>query len=85
MNSNSLTRFLGWCTVLNLGLLLLGGSAWILLKADVATLGAGLFGVSDGEMKTTFLRVLMQYRAAIILLNLVPWLSLKIMARSPIE
>ena len=31
-------------------------------------------------MKATFLRVLMQYRAAIVVLNLVPYIALKIMA-----
>ncbi len=71
--------FFGWCTVINFGLLLVGGFAWILLKEVGAGFVGALFDVTEAEMKTTFLRVLMQYRAAIVLLNLVPYVSLKIM------
>ena len=81
MNSiETLATFLGWCTVLNIGALLVGGSSWMLVKERFSGLGATMFGVTKEEMKATFLRVLMQYRAAIIVLNLVPYITLKIMA-----
>ena len=76
----TLATFFGWCTVINFGALLLGGLFWILLREFVSGFAGKLFGVSKEEMKATFLRVLMQYRAAIILLNLVPYIVLKIMA-----
>ena len=80
MNSiQTLATFFGWCTVINFGLQLFAGFAWILLKEVVAGFAGALFDVTEAEMKTTFLRVLMQYRAAIVLLNLVPYVSLKIM------
>ncbi len=80
MNSiQTLATFFGWCTVINFGLLLFAGLAWILLKEVVAGFAGALFDVTEAEMKTTFLRVLMQYRAAIVLLNLVPYVSLSIM------
>jgi hypothetical protein len=37
------------------------------------------FGSSQEELKVTFLMVLLQYRAAIFILNLVPYVALKIM------
>ncbi len=81
MNSmETLTTFLGWCTVMNIGLLVLGGLAWILVKEFVSELGAMMFGVTKEELKVTFFRVLMQFRAAIVILNLVPYVALKIMA-----
>ncbi len=81
MNSiDTVTTFLGWCTVLNIGLLLFAGLFWMLVKEGISEFAATMFGVSKDEMKATFLRVLMQYRAAIVVLNLVPYIALKIMA-----
>ena len=79
MNIDTLATFFGWCTVINIGLLFFGGIAWILLKESVSGFGASMFGVTKEEIKATFLRVLLQYRAAIIILNLVPFIVLKIM------
>jgi len=78
----TLTTFLGWCTVINIGLLLLAGFGWMVVKDHVSVLGTEMFGVTDAELKATFLRVLLQYRAGIFLFNLVPWVVLKIMART---
>lgn len=76
----TLATFFGWCTVINIGALLLGGSAWILGKTFFSELAAPLFGVTTEELKATLLRVLLQYRAAIVILNLVPFIVLKIMS-----
>ena len=80
MNSiEALATFFGWCTVINFGALLFGALFWILVKEGIGEFVATIFGVTKEEVKTTFLRVLMQYRAAIIVLNLVPYVALKIM------
>ena len=80
MTIEDLSTFFGWCTVINIGALVLGGLFWILLKDSLDRFAAKLFGVTREEVKVTFLRVLLQYRAAIILLNLVPFIVLEIMA-----
>ena len=83
MNSvRTVTTFLGWCTVINIGLLILAGFGWFFMKDFASGLGVGMFGVSEAEVKATFLLVLLQYRTAIFLFNLVPWVALKIMART---
>jgi len=79
----TLTRFLGWCTVINLGVLLLTAVVWTILNDVVAELWAPLLGVTGTELKEAFVRVLLQYRAGIVLFNLVPWVALKIIARDP--
>ena len=76
----TLTTLLGWCTVINIGLLLFAALAWIPVKEVVAEFGGRMFGVTKEELKVTFLRVLMQFRAGIVVLNLVPYVALKIMA-----
>ena len=81
MNSiETLTTFFGWCTVINFGLLFIGGLFWILIKEGASGFAATMFGVTKEEVKAAFFRGLMQYRAAIFILNLVPFIALKIMA-----
>ena len=78
-STKTLATFFGWCTVINLSFLLLAFFAWMIVKDDASAFAATLFGVTEAEVKTTFLRVLFQYRTGIVLLNLVPYISLKIM------
>jgi len=78
----TLTTFLGWCTVINFSFLVLAFLGWLIIQDPVAGLGAEAFGVTVAELKVTLLRVLMQYRAGIVLLNFVPWIALKVMART---
>jgi hypothetical protein len=66
-------------------LLIFGGLAWIAVKDGASELAAPLFGITANEMKETFFRVLMGYRAAIIFLNLVPYIVLKIMGSPTIK
>jgi hypothetical protein len=81
MNSiETLATFFGWCTVINFGILLIGGLSWILVKEGIGELVATIFGVTKEDVKATFLRILLQYRSAIVILNLVPYITLKIMA-----
>ncbi len=80
MSIDTLTTFFGWCTIINFGLLLLGWLKWILAKDAVGGLYAWMFGVTIEEFKVTNLHVLIQFKAAILILNLVPYIALKIMA-----
>ena len=83
MNSiKTLATFFGWCTTINFGALIIAGLLWILIKESLSPLSANAFGITIEEFKVTFLLVLMQYRAAIIILNLVPYIALKIMSLS---
>lgn len=79
MNVETLTTLLGWCTVINIGLLIFAGIMWILGKDVFGKMAAKLFGITIEEVKVTFFRVLLQYRLTIIMLNLVPYIALKIM------
>jgi len=38
-----------------------------------------MFGISQDEMKATMFRIFMQYRVAFAILNLAPYIALKIM------
>ncbi len=74
----TLTTFFGWCSVINivilLGLLVRGIVVRKLKLAEWA------FGVSEEEVKTAYVNVFMQYRSAILILNVTPYIALKVMA-----
>ncbi len=80
VNIETTATFFGWCTVINIGCLVLAGSFWILAKEVFSKFGATFFEVTKEDLKVTFLRVLMQHRAAIFILNIVPYFALKIMS-----
>lgn len=81
MNSiKILATFLGWCTIINFGILLLGALIWILAIPYTSQLAASM--ISPREVKVSFFNGLMIYRAGIVFLNLVPYIALKIMHRT---
>lgn len=74
----TLATFFGWCTVINTGILL-----GLLVRGIVVRklkLGELVFGVSEEVVKTAYVNVFVQYRSAILILNLTPYIALKIMA-----
>ena len=77
MNSiESLATFFGWCTVINIGVLL-----GLLVRGIVLRkLAARVFNVSEEEVRTAYMNVFMQYRSAILVLNSTPYVALKIMS-----
>ena len=83
MNSiRSLATFFGWCTVINLGILIFAGVAWTLAHDGISQVGAGMMGITAEQLRLAFIDNLMLYRAGIFLFNLVPYIALKIMGRS---
>ncbi len=81
MSIETLATFFGWCTVINIGLLLLV----VVLTAIVNKEGfpfdliSRIFGITKEEVRATHFRVFQQYRLAIIIFNFVPYLAIKIM------
>ena len=81
MNSiETLATFFGWCAVINIGARLLFMLALSLLHGHLTTRIAKMFGITREEAALTFFRLLLQYRLAIVILNIVPYLALKIMS-----
>ena len=81
MNSiETLATFFGWCTVINIGIILLGVLLASVAHEPLGKLNAKIFGVTTEEAKVTFFRVFQQYRLAVAILNVVPYIVLKIMA-----
>ena len=79
MDMNTLTVFLGWCTVINLAMLIISTVIYALFKNSIAKLHGMLFNINEEDINLIYYKYLGGYKIGIILLNLVPYIALKVM------
>lgn len=77
---DTLATFFGWCTVINFTFIILVLLVFSLFHDGIGKIAGSLFGVPKEEAKAAVLHAFMQYRVALVVLNLVPFIALKIMA-----
>ena len=81
MNSIEMLReFIGWCSVINIGMLFLSTIMLMLMRGWIIKIHAKMTGVSEAELPGIYLQFLGNYKMLIIVLNLVPYIALRIMA-----
>jgi len=74
---DSITRFLGWCTVINLGMLVFASLVLVAGRDPISRIHAGMFALSESELSRAYFQYLAQYKIAIFVFNLVPYIALK--------
>ncbi len=80
MNSlETLTIFLGWCTALNIGVLVVAFIFVTLMRGPAVRTHRKMFGLDEVELSRQYFQYLRQYKIAIFVLNLIPYIALKIM------
>jgi hypothetical protein len=77
---NTLTEFLGWCSIINISILFLSTITLAVARKPVSVIHSKLFGVSESELPLTYMQYLGNYKIAIIVLNIVPYIALKIIS-----
>lgn len=80
MNIETIRDFLGWCTLINIGVLLLMTVSLISMRPMISRLHARMFGFSESLLPMEFYRFIGYYKMAVLILNLVPYLALRVMA-----
>ena len=80
MSIESLTTFLGWCSVINIAILLFSTLMMIIMRDLAVKIHSGLFRVTPEALPMMYLQYLGNYKIAIIILNIVPYIALRIMA-----
>jgi hypothetical protein len=81
MNSiESLRALLGWCSVINMGLLMLSTILLILMRGPITKLHSRLFGLAETDLSRGYLQFLAQYKIAILILNLAPYIATVLMS-----
>ena len=75
-----LTAFFGWCTFLNIGLLVFSTIILIVLKDPISSIHSKLFGIEKEKLQSLYIHFLAYYKIAIIMFNLTPYITLKLIA-----
>ena len=76
----TLTAFFGWCTAINIGLLTIAAVFLGFMRVPISQIHAKMFGLNEADLSRAYFQYLAQYKIAIIVLNLVPYIALKMMA-----
>ena len=80
MSIDEIITFLGWCTVINMGMLAFAAIIIFLFQGFVIRLHSKLSGVNASTLPTLYFSYMANYKIGILLLNFVPYVALKIMA-----
>ncbi len=79
MTIEQITQLLGWCTAINLGLLIFSSIFVILLRVPIMKIHAKMFPLSEEDLARAYFQYLAQYKILILVFNLAPYLALRIM------
>ena len=74
----AMREFLGWCSVVNIGLLVCSVIILLSLHGPVSRIHAKMFSLDEGDVSRAYFQYLAQYKIAIIVFNVVPYLALRI-------
>ncbi|MEN8180465.1 MAG: DUF6868 family protein [Pseudomonadota bacterium] len=80
MATETLTEFLGWASVINIVLLLFTTIMVIAMRGTISRIHSSLFGLDEKDLGRAYFQYIAQYKIAIIILNIAPYIALKIMA-----
>lgn len=81
MNSlETITTFFGWTTVINFILLFLSSITVITARGAISRIHGGMFGLENVDLSRAYFQYLAQYKIAIIVFSLTPYIALKLMA-----
>ena len=80
MTMQALTEFLGWASVINIAVLAFSSIVVIVMRGPMSRVHSNMFGVDEKDLGRAYFQYLGQYKIAIFVLNLGPYLALKIMA-----
>ena len=77
---NTLTEFLGWCSIINISILFLSTIALAVARKPVSGIHSKMFGVSETDLPLPYMQYPGNYKIAILVLNIVPYITLKIIS-----
>jgi len=80
MTTETLTEFLGWVSVINIAVLLISGILVIVMRGLISKIHSKIFGLDQKDLGRAYFQYLAQYKIAMIVLSIAPYIALKIMA-----
>jgi len=79
-NIQTITTFFGWCTIINLGIYIFTAIMLAILKEPIKNIHSKLFSISIEKLDEVYFNYLGNFKLAIIILSIVPYVALKVMA-----
>jgi hypothetical protein len=76
----TLTVVLGWSTVINLVMLAFTAIMVMAMREWMVRMHTRMFGVSEVDLPRMYFQYMAQYQIAIFVLNLAPYIALKVIA-----
>lgn len=75
----SLTEFFGWCSLINIGFLILTSILILSMRTAVSNIHSRMFGLDSKVVLKAYFQYLANYKIVIIVFNIVPYFAIKIM------
>jgi hypothetical protein len=79
MDTQMLTQFFLWCTVLNVALFALGFAVWMCASDRIYRLHSRWFPMPRERFNAVFYALMGMMKIAILVFNLIPFIALSIM------
>jgi uncharacterized protein DUF6868 len=79
MTTETLTEFLGWVSVINIAVLFISGILVIVMRDLISKIHSKIFGLDQKDLGRAYFQYLAQYKIAMIVLSIAPYIALKIM------
>lgn len=80
MTIENLTTFLGYCTVINMAMLLFATVVLVLFSEPVKKIHSALTKVNHDQLPELYFQFLGNFKLAILVFNLTPYLALILMS-----
>ena len=74
----TLTEFLGWSLAINVVLFMFAAFAVMLMRETIMKIHTAIFGLQKEDLLRQYFQYLAQYKTLIIVLNLTPYIALKV-------
>lgn len=78
-NMETIREFLGWCSIINIGLGLFSVIFITSLRGPISRIHSKIFNLDERDLSKAYFQFLGQYKTATIIFNIVPYLALRIM------
>ncbi len=82
MNIETIREFLGWCTVINFGLMAFGLVKLLLIRDWASGVHTKMFGLDEASVRGAYFQYFVNYKIAVLVFNLGPYIALRIMSGS---
>lgn len=81
MAIETIHELFGWCLIINVGILFLSTVFLGLLGGWASKTHAKIFDLDETWIRQAYFSYLANYKIAVIVFNLVPWIALQLMTR----